>query len=295
MTGIRRRFFDLGNRQLHYRIKVADAGEAALPLVALHHLPGSARQIEPVIRALDGRTVIAPDLAGTGDSDLHPEPAPGMSDYATDAIALIRGLGLAIVDLYGSHTGACLAVEIALREPALVRRIVLDGVPIYSAEEAAELATNYAPIVPPDVNGLHLLWAHNFCRDQILFWPWYDRTAGSARGTGLPPARALHEWVLEVIKGLEGFPLGYRAVFAYPMAERLRHVSQPTLCISAVADTLAATSRRAVSLLADGHLAVIDDRGQAMAPPKKVAAEILDFLDPSGAPDARWADADEKR
>jgi pimeloyl-ACP methyl ester carboxylesterase len=271
---VRRRFFDLPERQIHYR----ETAGAGIPLIALHHLPGSARQIEATIVALAGRHVIAPDLAGTGDSGLHPAPAPTVADYAGDVIALIHGLGLERVDLYGSHTGAALAVEIAVSRPELVRKVVLDGVPLFEPEEAASLIASYAPFIEPDSNGMHLLWAHNFCRDQILFWPWHDHSAAAARGTGLPPPRDLHAWVLEVIKGLDGFPLGYRAVFGYALAERMGAVRHPALCISAAVDTLAEASRRAVALLPDGHLATIDGQGQPMPPPEAVAAAIEAFL-----------------
>jgi pimeloyl-ACP methyl ester carboxylesterase len=276
MTPIRRRFADLPDRQIHYR-EMAGSGR---PLIALHHLPGSSRQICETIAALAGRHVVAPDLAGTGDSDLHPAATPSIADYAGDVIALLDVLGHDTVDLYGSHTGACLAVEVAILAPRRVRRLVLDGVPLYGAAEAAEQMAQYAPFVEPDLNGAHLLWAHNFCRDQILFWPWYDKSAAAARGTGLPPARILNEWVVEVIKGLDGVPHGYRAVFAYPMAERLAAVAQPALFIAAADDTLAAASRRAVTLLANGRLETIAGTGGAMAPPSRVAQAIAAFLGP---------------
>jgi pimeloyl-ACP methyl ester carboxylesterase len=275
VSGIRRRFADLAGRQIHYREL---AGESR-PLVALHHLPGSSKQIGETIAALAPRHVIAPDLAGTGDSDLHPVATPSIADYADDVIALLDRLGLAEVDLYGSHTGACLATEVAIRAPARVGRVILDGVPLYSAEDAAEQTLRYAPFVEPDLNGGHLLWAHNFCRDQILFWPWYDKSAAAARGTGLPPARMLNEWVVEVIKGLDGFPHGYRAVFAYPMAERLALVPQPVLVVASADDTLGAASYRAVDLLPNGTLATIAAEGGAMAPPALVAAAVTAFLD----------------
>lgn len=275
MSDIRRRFADLAGRQIHYR-KLAGTGR---PLVALHHLPGSAKQIGETIAALAPRHVIAPDLAGTGDSDLHPAITPSIADYADDVIALLDQLELAEVDLYGSHTGACLATEVAIRAPTRVGRVILDGVPLYSAEDAAEQMLHYAPFIEPDLNGSHLLWAHNFCRDQILFWPWYDKSTAAARGTGLPPARVLNDWVVEVIKGLDGFPHGYRAVFAYPMVERLALVTQPTLCIAAADDTLGAASYRAVDLLPNGALALIASEGGAMAPPALVAAAVTAFLD----------------
>jgi pimeloyl-ACP methyl ester carboxylesterase len=271
---VRRRFFDLGERQIHYRCTQGQD----VPIIALHHLPGSARQIEAVLVALEGKTVVAPDLAGTGDSDPHPGSAPTIADYATDVVQLVRGLSFAQVDLYGSHTGACLAVEIAASVPGLVRRVILDGVPIFTPETVEDFKAHYAPTIEPDINGTHLLWAHNFCRDQILFWPWYDRSAKAARRASLPSARDLHDWVIEVIKGLGGFPLGYHAVFDYPMLQRLPDVSQPTLCISAAADTLAEASRHTKSLLPDGHLVLIGDTGEAMAPPSAVAAAILEFI-----------------
>jgi pimeloyl-ACP methyl ester carboxylesterase len=273
MTAIRRRFADLPGRQIHYRELAGDG----IPLLALHHLPGSSRQISAIITALAGRHVIAPDLAGTGDSDLHPSPAPAIADYVDDLIALLGVLGHDRVDVFGSHTGACLAVELAIRAPQLVRRLVLDGVPLHSAEEAAEFTRNYAPFIEPDLNGSHLLWAHNFCRDQILFWPWYDKSASAARGGGLPPARMLNEWVVEVIKGLDGFPHGYRAVFAYPMVERLGLVTRPAMCISAADDTLAAETLAAVKLLPHGSLMTIATQGGSMAPPDLVAGAILQF------------------
>lgn len=271
---IRRGFADLGERQIHYR---HGAGEGP-PLIAMHALPGSSRQIQPLLEALAGRRVYAPDMAGTGDSDPHPKAQPTIADYADDMIGFLDALGLAQVDLYGSHTGSCIAVELSNRHPERVRKIVLDGVALFSPAEGAALAGSYAPTIAPDINGLHLLTAHNFCRDQILFWPWHERTAAASRGNGLPPPRVLHDWVLEVIKGLDGFPPAYRAAFTYPMADRLAGVRHQTLSIAAEADTLAEASRLAVGLLPAGRLATIAGQGTSMASPGLVAEAVRAFL-----------------
>lgn len=247
-------------------------------LIALHALPGSSRQIEDLVRCIPDRPVIAPDLAGLGDSDSNGIAHPAIADYAADLVALIDSLGEDKVDLYGSHTGACLAIEAAIMAPSRVNRIILDGVPIFTPEEVTEYVANYAPDVKPDINGMHLLWAHNFCKDQILFWPWYDKSAKAARGAGLPPAEHLHPWVLEVIKGRDGIPPGYRAAFHYPTLARLPLVAQPVLCISAVDDTLAEPSRRAADLLPNATLHRIESEGGPMAPPALVARAIEDFL-----------------
>lgn len=271
---VRRRFFDLDSRQIHYR----EQDGSGPPLVILHHLPGSAAQMVPLIEALADRRVIAPDLAGLGDSDPHPLTKPTIADFANDIALLLSRWADGPVDLYGSHTGACVAVELAATAPHLVRRLVLDGIPLWDAADRAIMRAAYAPRIEPDMNGAHLLWAHNFCRDQILFWPWYDKSTAAARGVGLPSAHILHRWVLEVVKAIETFPLGYHAVFDFDMAARLPDVRHPTLCIAARVDPLGDTTTRAVDLLPDGRLRRIET-GESMPPPAAVADAMCAFLD----------------
>lgn len=275
MTMILRRFLDLPGRQIHYRVRGQEGG---VPLLAFHALPGSARQLEPLMRAIGGRSVIAPDLAGLGDSDARPGECtiPG---FAEDMCALLEEIALPEVDLYGTHTGAAVALELAIMMPDRVRRIVLDGVPLFEGADIDVLADRYAPAIEPDHNGGHLLQAHNFCRDMLLFWPWFDKSAAASRGGGLPDARTLHDWVLEVVKGLDAMPGAYRAAFRYDAAARLPLVRQPTLCIAAAADTLDQASRRAANLLPAGELIKVEGVSNGMAPPEAVAVAACRFLD----------------
>ncbi|WP_261292943.1 alpha/beta fold hydrolase [Sphingomonas hylomeconis] len=270
---LRRHFVDLDDRQIHVRVR----GGIGPTLVVLHASPGSSAQMVPLMQAIDDRRVIAPDLAGLGDSDAHPKALPTMADFASDSAAAIERLADGPVDLYGSHTGACVATELAATRPDLVRRVVLDGVPLWSDAERAELAARYAPAVQPDPYGAHLLWAHHYCRDQLLFWPWYDKSAAAARCIGLPPARELHRLVVEVVKSIETYHLGYHAAFAYPITERLRAVMQPTLCLSTKADPLGLMTARIATLLADARVRRIGD-DDALPAPDHVAGAIMDFL-----------------
>lgn len=273
---IRRRFFDLPDRQIHYRETEGAGGDRETPLVLLHLLPGSARQMEPLMRDLAPRRCIAPDIAGTGDSDPIAIDQPTIADYARDTAALIAAMsGGAPVDVYGTHTGAGIAIELALQAPHLVRRVVLEGIPMFTPAQAEELTARYAPDVAPDHNGSHLLWAHNFCRDQILFYPWYDKSQAAARGNGLPPPEDLHRWVLEVIKGLPGVPRAYRAAFAYPAAERLGLVTHPVLCLAPEGDSLFEATRQAIAHIPRGRLLVL--RGNETD--RQGAAAMAEFLD----------------
>jgi pimeloyl-ACP methyl ester carboxylesterase len=272
---IRRAFADLALRQVHYR----HAGTGGVPLVTLHASPGSSKQLEPLIAAMSAsRRVIAPDTPGNGDSGPLPQGAPEIRDYALAAIEFLDALGLGAVDLYGSHTGASIATEMAILAPERVRRIVLDGVGVFSAEERAEYLARYAPAMEPDLTGAHLHWAFMFCRDQYLFWPWYKRGRENARAAGLPSAAALHQWTLEVLKAIETYHLAYRASFSYPKRERLPLVSRPLLAIVSESDPLLPNTREIARILPGATLKVLPN-GAAPDFMATVAATIAEFLD----------------
>ena len=245
---IRRAFADLADRQVHFR----HGGAGGVPLVMLHASPGSSRQLERLISAMaTTRRVIAPDTPGNGDSTPLTLEAPRMADYAAATLAFLDAQGLGRVDLYGSHTGASIATELAILAPDRVRKVVLDGVGLFSAEEREEYLANYAPAVKPDLNGAYLNWAFMFCRDQYQFWPWYKRNRENSRAAGLPSPDELHAWVLEVVKAIETYHLGYRAAFSYPKAERLQLVTQPLLAIADENDPLLPNTETILRLISD--------------------------------------------
>ena len=232
---ITRGFVDVSHGQVHYR----RAGASGPPLVMLHASPGSSRQLEPLMAAF-GRTrrVWAPDTLGNGDSSPPREAQPTIETLAAGAIEALDGLGLDQVDLYGSHTGASIAATIALMQPKRVRRLVLDGVGLYAPEEQAEILAGYLPDVPVDHQGLHVLWAWQFCRDTYLFWPWFRHDKAGVRDVGLPSPEALHAKFVEVVKAYGSFRASYRAAFLFDKRARLPLLSVPTMAACARNDML---------------------------------------------------------
>jgi pimeloyl-ACP methyl ester carboxylesterase len=232
---ITRGFVDVSHGQVHYR----RAGASGPPLVMLHASPGSSRQLEPLMAAF-GRTrrVWAPDTLGNGDSSPPREAQPTIETLAAGAIEALDGLGLDQVDLYGSHTGASIAATIALMQPKRVRRLVLDGVGLYAPEEQAEILAGYLPDVPVDHQGLHVLWAWQFCRDTYLFWPWFRHDKAGVRDVGLPSPEALHAKFVEVVKAYGSFRASYRAAFMFDKRARLPLLCVPTMAACARNDML---------------------------------------------------------
>jgi pimeloyl-ACP methyl ester carboxylesterase len=98
-----------------------------VPVVMLVHLAGVMDNWDP--RVVDGLAaqhhVIAFDNRGVGSSS--GKPANTMEQMADDAIAFIKAKGFKQVDLFGFSMGGMISQEIVLKEPQLVRRMILAG------------------------------------------------------------------------------------------------------------------------------------------------------------------------
>ncbi len=97
------------------------------PVVFLVHLAAVLDNWDP--RVMDGiaakHHVIAFNNRGIGASS--GKPADSIEQMADDALSFIRAKGLQQVDLLGFSMGGMIAQEIVLKEPQLVRKMVLAG------------------------------------------------------------------------------------------------------------------------------------------------------------------------
>ncbi|MGJ7490578.1 alpha/beta fold hydrolase [Variovorax sp. ZT4R33] len=97
------------------------------PVVLLGHLAAVLDNWDP--RVVDGLAarhhVIVFDNRGVGAST--GTPANTIEQMADDAIAFIKAKGFKQVDLFGFSMGGMISQEIVLKEPALVRKLILAG------------------------------------------------------------------------------------------------------------------------------------------------------------------------
>ncbi len=97
------------------------------PVVLLVHLAAVLDNWDP--RIVDGLAakhhVIAFDNRGIGASS--GSPSSSMEQMADDAITFIKAKGLRQVDLFGFSMGGMIAQEIVLKDPQLVRKMILAG------------------------------------------------------------------------------------------------------------------------------------------------------------------------
>lgn len=215
---------------------------AERPIVLLQASPYSSAVLEPLMSALSvatgGRRVIAFDTPGNGDSTPWPR-VRSIFDLADAFTYILDVAHLREIDLYGTHTGALVAMELALRSPARVKHLVLDGISAFPKDMARDLVEHYAPAMQVRTDGSHLTWAWSALRDQSLFFPHHRRTAGNVkRGYPMPAPAVLHRNFMEFMKGGRTYHWNYRAAFAYETLDRYALLNVPTLLTATPADPL---------------------------------------------------------
>jgi pimeloyl-ACP methyl ester carboxylesterase len=276
---IKRGFTRIEEGQVHFRY--TGDFRAARPLVMLHASPASSITVEPLMRRLAGtRPIIAPDTLGNGDSAPAFQKIPDIEDYAEALGRILDALGIEEVDLYGTHTGASIAAELAIAQPKRVRNLLIDGIGLYAEDDLVEILANYAPAIEPDPIASHLNWAWHFVRDQQFFFPWFRRNPEHRRNVDVAPIEWIHGTVLDVLKSITTYHHAYRAAFRHPKRQRLPMVGVPSLIFGEPTDPLGVMQDEVCALVPGGRKADLTDQSGGSLAAK--ATEITRFLDRDG-------------
>lgn len=238
------------------------------PLLLIHGLGGNWQNwLENIPALARENTVIAPDLPGFGESELGTEPVT--IDFYADWLARLAGdLGHERVRVIGNSMGGQIAVELALRQPGLIERLVLVDAAGISVES---LRNSRGVMMLQSADWLLSFWSRRVARRGMrltsrprarrrLLSLWFhdpDRVplpliAELARGTGKP-----------------GFSAALRAVTGHRISARLADIAAPTLVVWGADDRItpvrdagafgaAIAGSRVEVLPATGHLSMIE-------------------------------------
>ena len=270
-AGIRHWRHYAGNRygQMHFTSATPAASEKT-PLVLFHQSPLSAVIFKELTAALAvDRTVHGADTPGFGDSD-GPASQPTMADLggATAEALVDMGYGpdgRGAVDLFGFHTGTFLATEVARQAPALVRRVILCGVPYYPADMRMIMQNRF-------------LSPYAFFTDPDYVDRMYKRIVVEG-DPKTPPRRRLERFTDRMRAGPNG-EWGPRAVFAYDADAGLAAISQPTL-LMAFDEVMTEPTRQVQGLLKEAEFVQLGGLQMMgfMSEPARVARAIREYLD----------------
>lgn len=281
MTTAVRRFVTVGDRQVHYRR--AGSGPS---VVLLHESPLSSRVLVPLLDELaaNGFTAFALDTPGYGQSDPLELTAPTVADYAAATAAAIAALRIEECVLYGAHTGAQIAVEVARTRPELLTCVIAEGPPILTDEERGDLLAHYCPPHEPVWSGGHLLGCWTMRRDQAIFWPWFRRDREHRRDADMLPAEVLHEGVLDVLRAGPGYGLGYAAAYSYDCGAALQQLEVPAWVVVTEGIFLADQLERLPSLPDNVHIELLPEERPAALRRIRELAELHRPTAPAATP-----------
>lgn len=249
-AGIYRDFLSLAWGSVHLRRSRAGVGPR--PLLCLHAPGGSSQSLEELLRALSaGRTVIAPDLPGHGDTVLQCE-APDSSvlataEFLTAFLASMDrefgvgegGEGEGASELAAeAKPGAALPFDVlaigeswvyaeALRDlaPDRVHACVYCN-PVLDADELPALIAHPAPDLTADEAGSQLQRAWFYLRDRRLFHPWYRRAPENVlHGLRRPSPQRMHEELLDLLKSRSVLPESLRAAWQFAAEREPTHAT----------------------------------------------------------------------
>lgn len=260
MTPIEKQYIQTSGGQIHVRMT---ARHDAVPLVLLHQTASSSAMYEAVMPVLaNDFWVIAPDTPGFGNS-FSPVTRPSISFYAAVLWEALDGLGISTCHLFGHHTGAAIAVQMAHDAPQRVARLALSGPPLLTDEQVAHLR-----------NGLHQLVLDEDGRFLTKTW---QRLRQKSPDALLP--LILRETLL-TLQAADNYPRAYEAVFAQPLAAQLAGLCCPTLLMAGENDSLRDCLESAYALLPDAVLHRLPDADGYICDrqPERVASIVRQFL-----------------
>ncbi len=223
-----------GPRQVHYRR--CGSGPAVL---LLHQSPQSAHEYEGLMVSWAADfTVIAPDHPGYGLSDSLDTTDASLEDFADALAEFLVAINVEKTSVYGFHTGAGMAVALGARHPNLISAAFANGYVVLSDSEREHILSEYLPPFVPQWDGGHLIWIWSRNRDQVIYFPWFDRRAEARMAYTLPDPQILQRWLIEFLRAGDNYRVAYNAAFNFRGEAPLVDMQVPTIVTSVNTDVL---------------------------------------------------------
>lgn len=256
----RRAYVDVDGLQIHYR----SAGEPGLPvLLLLHQSPSSSAMYEALMATLADRfQLFAPDTPGFGLSD--PLGEVSVEGFAAVVRGFIEALEIGPCMVFGHHTGAAIAVQLAHDYPDVVSAMALSGPTLLSDEQREALPGLASPLPPvPDGSHLQAMWERLRAKDPDA-----------------PLALSQRELLCAFASG-DAYPASYSAVTRQPTEQQLAAIQCPVLVFAGDADPLHSAVAPSVALLERGVAAELEGGERTYVCERQaplVALRLADFF-----------------
>jgi pimeloyl-ACP methyl ester carboxylesterase len=213
----------------HYRQAGRDLRKQRATLVLLHPSPRSSAMYEPWLTELgQQRHVLAVDTPGYGGSDALPRTAAHMNDYAMPLRELLLAAAGERFVIYGSATGAQLAIAYANLYPGDVVHLVLDNAAHFDEDSRRAILQRYFPDLTPASDGSHLRAMWQMCSQMGEFFPWFEANETHRVSSNRLTAEQVHAAVSELMAAGPRYDAAYRCAFEHERASNVQRLSVPT-------------------------------------------------------------------
>lgn len=257
--------------QLHYRL----LGEGP-PVFLLHASPLSSAFMLGQLQALAdaGHRAIALDTPGYGQSDPLPTPPQSLADYARAFLAGIDAMGVERFGLYGTATGAQLALALARHAPARVSRLVLDNCALFTDAQVADWEPRYFPDLTPRADGSHMAKVWEVASRQFLSFPWFSDAPEHRLQRPPAPLAVVQSMANHFLMATSGYDAAYRLAFHAENARSFAGLAVPTVLV----DWAGSIVRREVqALVAEGLPPCVRVVGAGASAEERFAAIVEAF------------------
>ncbi len=198
-------------------------------LVLLHPSPHNANMMVPLAKELASTyTVFCMDTPGYGRSDGLTEPPKDLSEYTTRMHKAFKAMGLEQLALYGSATGAQLAIRYAIENPDTVTHIFLDNAAHFDDDLRSAILESYFPDLTPVRGGHHLHKVWDIVSHIFRYFPWCFKTPEYALNRQQLPKEALHFIALDFLRAGATYDWAYKAAFEHERASYVQQLKVPT-------------------------------------------------------------------
>jgi pimeloyl-ACP methyl ester carboxylesterase len=210
MAVFKKRYIDVSFGQLH----AVEAGDGE-PVLLLHASPLSGAFLTGQLNALAeaGFHAIAIDTPGYGQSDPLPTKPTSLEDYAAAFLEALDGMHTRHVRVYGTATGAQLALAIARLAPDRVIQVVVDNCALFTQAEVDAWEQGYFPDLSPSHDGAHWAKAWEIAAGNFKHFPWHIHSPETAINVALPPASFITQMAVHYVIAKPSFDVCYRLAF----------------------------------------------------------------------------------
>ena len=245
----------------------------------LHPSPLSSKFMEPLMASISKESldVIAPDTPGYGNSDSVLENETDLSPYVNWLNDFFNALSLDKPVLYGSATGAQIAIEYARAHPNRIAGVVLDNAAHFEPAEREDIMSEYFPKLHPEEDGTHLKKVWEMASAMSQWFPWYKQDEKHRIGPSLD-APATNAIAIEYLLAGSSYDRAYRAAFENEDARRVQDITCLVKVIRWEGSMLKAFSDRYDNYEWQKNLEMVHCRGTIEARQAAICKSILAIL-----------------